>query len=48
LGTPENDRAVEVSAVVGGDRAVRNEQELHQSLVDRAAPTGDETGEGST
>jgi len=33
----ENDRAVEVSAVVGGERAALNEHELHKALLKRAA-----------
>ena len=28
----ENDRAVEASAIVGGDRAADNERKLHQAL----------------
>ena len=35
--TPENDRAVEVSAIVGGERAALNERDLHRALVERAA-----------
>jgi hypothetical protein len=33
----ENDRAVEASAIVGGERAARNEQELHAALRAHAA-----------
>jgi hypothetical protein len=34
---PENDRAVAVSAIVGGDRAVDNERRLHEALRRHAA-----------
>jgi hypothetical protein len=37
LRTPENDRAVEVSAIVGGERAALNERDLHRALLERAA-----------
>jgi hypothetical protein len=40
LRNPENDRAVEVSAIVGGDRAARNEEEIHHALKRRAAALG--------
>lgn len=36
----ENDRAVEVSAVVGGERAAQNERMLHEALKARAASLG--------